>query len=183
MSLRYGNFTSDQVRGVAAIDRAIAGAAEVPLTKEQKARICILAREAYDQAESQVSYDEWRRSEQRRATGIESLRDARNKHYNSYVAHFENLLGRSGRAFKREFKSQTEDRSWALYRLKLESRKAADVLPAALEYAAGFIRNRLHVSLEEAPARSLWAAIFMLRRRVHQLRRQARKANQDNIPF
>lgn len=181
MSMRYGN-VAVRLTGPAAVDRAIAGGAEAPLSNGQKAHICMLARELYPD-ESQVPFDEWRRSEQLRAVGIASLRAAQNQHYLQIVAHFEDLLGRSGSAFRRVFKAQTEPRLAALHHLYAECAKAQDVLPKAIEYARGFLRNRRHVALEDADAKALWHAVFTVRSKAQALRKGARPPRNDNEPF
>jgi hypothetical protein len=66
-----------------------------------------------------------------------------------------------------------EPRTWALRRLEIEAEAAADVLPQAMRYAAGFLLHKRGVPLADAGERDLWHAVFVVRRRAQQLRRAA----------
>jgi hypothetical protein len=180
-----------------------AGAALAPLSGEQRQKLAGLAALAYDIADSHVAFDDWRHSEVRRVVHRAGLRDCLNMHYLPLFAHFHELLGNSGRATKALVKAETEPRTWALHALQKEAVKAKDVMPEAMKYARGFLRNKRGVSLDEASDRDIWHAVFTVRRKAQALRklkrggetvadvlarilpshRTSRRADPDNEPF
>jgi hypothetical protein len=158
--------------------RAMNGAALAPLNNRQKAVICILARKAFDRlAESGAIGDaaepeNWRREQQKMAVGKIHLTECRNADYLALKARFQDLAGNPVAALRNHLRAATEPRSWALAKLRKECAAAADVLPGAWNYAAGFLRNKRGVAIEDCPDRDLWHAVFMIRRRAAQLRRK-----------
>lgn len=156
------------------VDRAMAGAALAPLSNGQKAALCILARAAWDISGSPLPLEEWRREEQQRAVHIRSLRECTNQDYKPLRAHFEDLLGRSDRAFRSAMKAEVEPKSWALHCLYRECSKVKSEMPHSLAYVRGFLLNKRGVTLEEADVKSLWHALFTLRRKVQQERKKAK---------
>lgn len=69
-----------------------------PLSNEQKAKLSIAARAAYEiQSEAglvDAPLDDWRRDQTKIACGVASFRDATNTHFRSILAHFLRLSGR-----------------------------------------------------------------------------------------
>ena len=71
---------------------------------------------------------------------------------------------------------ETEPRSWAMHSLKAECEAADDVLPRAMDYAAGFLRRKRAVAIEDASDRDLWSAVYTVRRKAAQLRKASAEA-------
>jgi hypothetical protein len=161
------------------VARAMAGASLAPLSKEQKKRLCILARRAYavEQALGRtgtLDAEAWRRWMSERAVGIASLRACHQSDYLPLKAHFLDLIGETGEAMNAHLAAQADPRRQALYVLRQECQKATDVLDNPEQYIRGFVRHRRHVALEDAEPRVIWHAIFTLRRKV-QTERAKRK--------
>ena len=159
-----------------AADRAVSGAALAPLSGEQKRNLVLLARDAWAREGHAEDFDTWRRRHCMMAVEKPGLTACRNEDYNPLRAHFLSLLGRKTEASRCGVRQFSDPRRQAQVKLEEECLDAADVLPRAREYAAGFLRNARKVSIEEADAKTIWHAIFVVRRRAAQLRRgQANK--------
>jgi len=180
--------------------RAMNGAALAPLNNRQKARICILARIAFRASFSEVGrrppaapsshssdgsairpylFKNWRHEQQRKAVGREHLTDCRNADYLALKAHFQNVAGDVKSAFRNHLRAAGDPRSWALAKLRKECAAAADVLPGAWNYAAGFLQNKRGLAIEDCPERDLWHAVFLVRRRAAQLRKKFRSQKSE----
>jgi len=157
---------------------AMEGAATAPLSKAQKSRLCRLARAAFERLRDRgeltaaARFDVWRHAQQETACGQAHLTACTQGDYLRVKAHFHRLLGQGGTADTLERKARMEPRSWARWQLEQECAKAGALLPDAMQYARGFLRNRRGVALEQASENQIWHAIFVVRRRVQQLRRQ-----------
>jgi len=169
---------------------AVAGGASAPLSALQKQELCILARKAYARAramgdavnplddgmsESQA-FETWRRLQQFAACGQGSLRLCCNNDYLTLRAHFLALAGAVRQAREVAARHATEPRQWARARLRKECDAAADVMRDAWGYAAGFLRKRRGLDIASCDEKALWQAIFLVRRRAGQLRRQVKGA-------
>jgi hypothetical protein len=66
---------------------------------------------------------------------------------------------------------EVEPRTWAMEGLQRECADAADVLPRAMDYAAGYLRNR-GTDIDRADHKAIWHAAYTVRRRAGQLRRK-----------
>lgn len=165
--------------------KAIGGAALVPLSNEQKRDLVLLAKRAWNawgekrMAEGQevMGFDEWRHNEQRMAVERRSLTLCTNEDFLFLKAHYLTLLGKKDTANALRVRAACEPRIWAKSRFERECRDAADVLPHAREYAAGFLRNARGVTLDEASEKQIWHAIYIVRRRASQLRRKTGMAH------
>src|SRR5574343_1736034 len=92
--------------------RAMTGAALAPLNNRQKARICMLARRAFDRqsqagalgdaAEPEV----WRKEQQRHTCGQSSLTACTNKDYLALKARFQDLAGEHVAAFRNHLRAE-----------------------------------------------------------------------------
>jgi len=158
-------------------EKAIHGAALAPLTNEQKKRLILLARRAFakqseiSNLKSEISFDAWRHAQQVQAVERSSLCSCTNEDYLFLKAHYLRLLGEEEKAEVLQVKAVCEPRLWALSRLHKECEAAADVIPGALKYAEGFLRNCRKINLDQASEKQLWHAIYVVRRRASQLRR------------
>jgi hypothetical protein len=153
-------------------DKAVAGAALAPLTNEQKTGLILLARQAWETAHQTLPFDDWRRQQVLFAVERPGLTACRNEDYLPLRAHFLRLLGRLDAAEIAATRVWEDPRRQALAKLQHECRTAQDVMPAAWNYAAGFVRNKRNVSIDDADARTIWHAVFLVRRRAAQLRRK-----------
>jgi hypothetical protein len=153
------------------------GAALKPLSPAQVRNLVVLAQRAFraqlacGALPDDADFDAWRRQQVHMAVERPGLRQARNEDYLPLQAHFLRMLGRERQADACAARAAMEPRIWARHCLDRECAKAADVLPAALDYAAGFVRRARRVALSDADESVLWQAIFLVRRRAAQLRR------------
>ena len=173
--------------------KAMEGAGAHAMSDGQKRELCMLARQAYDQARrsgaapdpaddgmcATTAFNVWRRLRQQEACGIGSLKEATNQDYLTIKGFWLRQLGRTPQADKTEARRLGEKVTWAMDRLKRELAAASDVLPGGRQYIEGFLRNKRGVSLEEASVKQIWQAIYTLRRRAGQLRRKQRKRDEE----
>ena len=149
-------------------------AALKPLTKKQIKSLVLLAWKAYGMEfpPPDIDFDEWRHRQCMITVERAGLTDCRNEDYLPLRAHFQALLGNEEQAAADWMKHEEEPRSWAMHKLDWECRAAAEVMPEAKRYAAGFVRNKRNVELSEADDKTLWHAMYVVRRRAQQLRKQ-----------
>lgn len=166
------------IRRPNSVSKAIEGGALAPLSNEQKTILIMLAREAFEIEfpPTETDFDLWRKNHCMLAVERPGLRACRQEDYAPLKAHFLRLLGREAQADRASSRMVGNDRRQALGKLRRECEAAADVLPHAWSYAAGFIRNKRGVSMDEADAKTLWHAVFTIRRRTAQLRGKGRSA-------
>lgn len=144
------------------------------LSNQQKRDISIAARraytgwperEAFEAINSEMSrtdcFEAWRRVEQGKAVGIQSLREMTQAHFNRVLAHFEELAGDAAGAARRRGRDQDNGRRIALHKLK-EACQAADV---GLTYAATICRTQYRCGLDEATEKQLWNLFYTVRNR------------------
>lgn len=137
-----------------------------PLDNGQKARLCIMAREAFERMHSREPFNAaelaaWRREQQVKACGIDSLTAVTQAHWPALEAHFLDLQGESGRAFTRLL--QPELKAQRLARFKLTA--ALKERGLAEGYAAAICRMQYKCDLDAATARQLWRLVFTIRNR------------------
>lgn len=160
--------------------RAIDGGLDATLTKAQIRTLAIAARKAF--AEMQRlgfvhpadDFDAWRHHEQFTETGMESLRQMRQRHYRQLYAHWMDMIGRPMQALYSRQRAAMDPARQARAKLESECQTAADLFGSAAgarNYAAGFLRNKRRVEMDQAGSRDLWHAIFVIRRRKTQLKK------------
>jgi hypothetical protein len=141
------------------------------LDNGQKARIAILAKEAFqktpnaERPTSNLEFEEWRHEQQFLAVGKESLLDCVQGDYLKIVAHFEDLAGESGRAVKTHMADAVTPRAIAM--LKLET--ACEERGIKIEYPAKICRVQYKCALEAASPNQLWQLVFTVRNRRKKL--------------
>lgn len=162
--------------------RAIDGGLNAALDKRQMAMLCMAARKAFDVhqclglLEPGDDFELWRHREQLRTIGVSSLRVARQRHYRPMLGHWLDLQGKPMQALASRQRGLLDADHQARAKLEQECAEAGEWLGStadARQYAAGFLRHKRHVDIGEAHARDLWHAIYILRRRVCQLKRKA----------
>jgi hypothetical protein len=142
-----------------------------PLERNDKARICILAREAFDKAETTQDFETWRRHEQFLAvTGANplidrtsrlSLRDCTQRDMLKLTAHFQNLIGEPGRAVKSLLRIATQDHELAMRKLEAEcTARSIDI-----SYPAKICAKQFKCALDDASPKQLWCLVFTVRNR------------------
>ena len=158
-----------------------------PLANNDKARICIRAREAFDKADTTQDFETWRRHEQFIAvTGANplsdrtsrlSLRDCTQSDLLKIVAHFEDLAGEPGRALDAHMRDEVKDSAIAMR--KLEAECAAREL--SLEYPAAICRRQNKCELDAATPNQLWRLVFTIRNRKKKVSHEP--VLTENCPF
>lgn len=145
------------------------------LENQDKARLCILAREAWDVNDecriTNVDFATWRKHQQFLAvTGANplldrtsrlSLRDCTKRDLLKLVAHFENLAGETGRAVKTHMRAATQDTAVAMHNLTA----ACGERGLSLSYPAKICAKQNKCALEDASANQLWRLVFTVRNR------------------
>ena len=151
---------------------AYPGVKRGPLTREDKARVCILAREAFEKMHGRgpvtaAELADWRREHQQKACGFDSLTLCQREHLPALEAHFLDLQGESGQAFRKLMHPEMS-----------EQRKALGVLRANLRafglmegYAAVICRSRCKCELDQASVKQLWHVIFTVRKNQQRKRK------------
>ena len=142
-----------------------------PLERNDKARICILAREAFDKADTDLDFETWRRHEQFLAvTGANplldrtsrlSLRDCTKRDLLKLVAHFQNLAGEPGRAVNTHLRAVVQDNALAMRKLEMECAARG----IKISYPAKICAKQYKCALEEASPNQLWRLVFTVRNR------------------
>ncbi|HMO99648.1 MAG TPA: hypothetical protein PKE26_11110 [Kiritimatiellia bacterium] len=162
------------MRGAAVIDRAVRGSELVGLTREQKKRLVMLARAAYDRAgcrEGQ-SFEDWRHEQQLEACGLSSLRVATQRDFRAIRGHFRAIAGDKVGAFRDFVTSETGDASFALAKLRHECEAAGDVIERPVEYVQSISRSRFKTSdLKSLSSKQVWGLVFDLRRAAQRRRK------------
>jgi len=150
-----------------------------PLSRAQKAALCLLAREAFavvfgHPPETPATLDTWRHAEQRQAIGLDSLRTAGQHHYRPLLAHFLHLKGESGRAFDLLRAEQTSELDLAKAKLRAACTRAGKTWA----YAEAICKHQ-HRGLtidELRDPRPIWRLVFTLTSRRHAAHRRQRSA-------
>lgn len=132
-----------------------------PLDNGQKANLCILAKEAFALAFTDLDLESWRRSEQVAAVGKASLRDCVQADFLPLQAHFLRLGGEEGDATRTENRALAEPKRVAMAKLRAEC--AAREM--ALSYPAAICARQFKCRLEEASAGQIWKLVFTVRNR------------------
>jgi len=150
------------------------GAALAPLSNEQKRKLAAMAHYAYIEAGPDQDFDDWRHDQVRECVSKGGLTECCNADYNPLKAHFLALSGNVVGSMKATVKSATEPRQWALSSLMKACTEAKDVMPEAMKYARGFVLNKRGVTLEDADDRTIWHAVFVVRRKAQSERKKKR---------
>lgn len=134
-----------------------------PLTRGQKARLCILAKRAADRAglpESGPEHDAWRAEEAVDCCG-RRISAALQRHWPALHARFADLAGDVATAFKTLVAESGNPRRVALWKL----RKALEEAGLDESYAAKICRDQYKCRPDEATAPQLWRLVFTVKNR------------------
>ena len=132
-----------------------------PLSREQKARLSILARQAYaHQGVQGMTVDEWRREVSERACGCR-ISEATQRNWADLKSAFEDLCGQVEKAFRTQLREGDNKRRVALW--KLTQALAAKGLETS--YAGKICRIQFKCALEEASAKQLWCLFYTITNR------------------
>lgn len=136
-----------------------------PLSNEQKARLCILARTAFERTNghspSTAEADAWRHDQVERATGKHGLTLCVQDDFKLIQAHFLNLAGEGGQALNAHIAHETEPKRVALFKLS----EALAVIGKPIAYAAAICRNQNKCELSEATDKQIWRLVFTVKNR------------------
>jgi len=159
--------------------RAIDGGMNAPLTAKQIRILAISARLAFDchrkfgLVGETERFDDWRHRQAFAAVGVSSLRAMRARHFRPALALFVGMQGRHMAAMRNTGLGATESQRQARAVLERECATAASWFggeEGARRYVAGFLAHKRKAALESASDRDIWHGVFVLRRRVSQLR-------------
>lgn len=137
-----------------------------PLSGRQKARLCILAREAFEKVQgrgphSAAELEQFRHEQIRRAVNRNGLRDCGQNDYLPLKAHFLDLTGESGEALNAHLAHGGEERRLAQHKLAAMCAERG----VTLGYAAAICRAQFKCALDDASPAQLWKLFFTLKTR------------------
>ena len=131
------------------------------LSNEQKARLSILAREAYQHQKVQgMTLEEWRHEIGIGVCGVR-ISEAVNDHWAALKRTFLDLAGKHGQAYKSALREGDNKRRVAMH--KLTGALAAKGLH--ISYAASICMTQFKCGLEEASAKQLWCLFYTVTNR------------------
>ena len=160
------------------VDGRAAGAALQSLSREQIRSLVLLARRAFaaEFPPTDEPFDAWRHRQCQMAVERPGLTACRNEDFLPLKAHFLRLLGDEAGAEEAQLRASGEARRQAWWGLERACNAAADVLPAAWQYASGFMRNKRGCGLDDADAKALRHAAYVVSRKAAALRAQGAAA-------
>lgn len=145
-----------------------------PLSRDQKKALAMLAARAFVAVHSRkprdtAEADAWRRAEQLRTVGKESLTTCVQGDYLPLKARFADLAGETGEALDAHLQDATADRRIALHKLKEECAKRE----LTLAWPAAIARNKFKTPIEDLTAKQLWQLVFDVRSSKHKPKAKA----------
>jgi hypothetical protein len=141
-----------------------------PLTNVQKRILSQLANRAYNRdlailrGRGEIileTADDYRRRHVAAASGKHGLRCCSQDDYGAVKAHFQDLLGETGKAMNTLVHSERNGRRIAEFKLV----KACEAARLSLAYAANICRAQFKCSLEDATEKQLWCLMFTVKNR------------------
>jgi hypothetical protein len=174
------------------VDGRQTGAALQPLSAKQIHVLVMLAREAWGRCAGAQGFDEWRHQQCLMAVERGGLTQCRNEDFLPLQAHFLRLLGRDQEAAAAETRHEMEPRTWALHSFQAAVQESTDAAFAAgvqfdaYAYASGYLRKARGVAtFDEADAKAVWAATYLLKRKAALMRKRAGSAmaTPQEVPF
>ena len=172
------------------LDRCADGGSGAPLSREQKRRVCMLARRAWerlgrpgfaDQAEdlpaavrltASEAFDVWRQDEQATASGCAHLTCAENRLYPELMGHFSGLAGLDRQADYWSGRAVGDTHRRAMWALRREYSRVGDVIDHPEAYVGQIAQARYKTrDLERLSEKQIWGLVFDLRRAAQRRRR------------
>lgn len=147
-------------------DAACPDAGWKPLSKEQKARLSILARKAAEVQGITGGYravNEWRHEVSLRACGLR-ISEATQANWADLKSAFEDLGGQPAKAFQTQMREGDNKRRVALWKLT-QALAGKGLQPA---YAESICRCQFKCGLEQASAKQLWCLFYTITNRRKQ---------------
>lgn len=146
-----------------------------PLSKEQKARLSILAHEAFIRVtqlpHNSAALSAWRRDQAIKVCG-RRISEAAQRDYLLIKAHFQDLKGDSGAALNTLLRSETEETRIALYKLRSECSRRR----LSMAYPESICHRQYHCGLAQASPRQIWQLLYTVRSRKAVPFRPAKKS-------
>ena len=149
-----------------------------PLSLKQKSVLCQIARRAFNKltASNKIAgpgFNDWRRAECERATGLPGLRECGNDHYSVLASHFESLSAEDGRALNHLMADATNKRR------QLEHAIASTLKGAELPitYAEKIARDKFKCGVMDASDEQLRFVLITVKARTSSRRRKAAALN------
>jgi len=161
------------------VDGRTNGAALRPLSPLQIKTLIALARKAFAHLcdkgalSDSAEFNAWRHQQCLQTVERGGLRECRNEDFLPLKAHFLRLQVREEEATSCLERHEVEPRTWAMRQLQQACTAAADVMPRAMDYAYGFVKNKRHVMMVDADATTLRHAAYVVARKAAQLRSQS----------
>lgn len=163
------------------VDGRTEGAAGQKLSPRQIAALIKLARQAHSklsftgEIEETVSFDHWRHRVTMQVVERIGFSVCHNEDYLPLKAYFLACLDREDEAAALRERAEVEPRTWAMKGLQDACAAAADVMPRAMDYATGFLRNQ-GVDMDAATDKQIWRAMYCVQRKAALLRSAAKAA-------
>jgi len=153
-------------------EEAIFGQGGYLLTNEQKKRLILAARNAYETQHylglTDDPFDVWRKGALWDAVQVGSFREVRQRQYNAALKHFLALAGRRAAA-ERVRKPDDDKKVRAMWALNKETAALAGAFGGsggATLYAATLFKRIHRTTPELATAKQVWSVLFTMRNRA-----------------
>lgn len=147
-----------------AADRAIKGASSKALTREQKTRLILVSKRAWEKVrktdDSVGGFDSWRAAQSIEACK-RRISEARNEDFEAIESHFLNILGEAGKALNQAIRSGTSKERQAMKALE----KVCAERELSMAYPAAICKNQYKCALSDASPKQLWNLVFTIRNR------------------
>ena len=137
------------------------GASTNPLTSKQKGIIVMLAQRAFRHQRAGGDFSVWRREQQEKVAGHDSLTVCCQADFNMLVSHFEGLAGEGTKEFKAAYRDLDERTRQARHLLE----DALNDRDLDLAYAEKICRSQYKRGLDQASADQLWRIKFTVENR------------------
>jgi hypothetical protein len=145
-----------------------------PLSKDQKRILSQFAQRAFNRDRAIAlgrgetlpeTADEYRRRHVATACGKHGLRCCSQDDYGLVKAHFQDLLGETGKAMNTLVHAEGNGRRVAEHKLV----RACEAAKLSVAYAATICRNQFKCSLEDATEKQLWCLTFTVKNRARKV--------------
>jgi len=145
-------------------EKAVQGAAEAPLSSEQRRRLAALCHYAWDAlGRPGGDFDAWRHRQTRLCVEQGGLKQCRNEDYSYIRAHMLAILGRKAAAERSRKAAEDNSRRQALHKLRAEC-DACRFLEHPRRYVIAIAKRKFGTErVETLSAKQIWQLVFSLR--------------------